>query len=112
MPRDHQYVADILAACERVRAYIDGLNQAQFEDTPLVQDAVIRQIMVIGEATKRLSPAFTGARGDAPWANVAGMRDVLIHGYDGIDLGEVWRGGQAVLGRKFPKCENASAPVR
>jgi uncharacterized protein with HEPN domain len=56
----------------------------------MVQDAVIRQIMILGEATKRLSPEFRDEHDAIPWADIAGMRDVLVHRYDVIDLGELW----------------------
>jgi uncharacterized protein with HEPN domain len=54
------------------------------------QSAVIRQIEIIGEAVKRLSPEFTEQRPGVPWRAIAGTRDRLIHGYFTVDLGSVW----------------------
>jgi uncharacterized protein with HEPN domain len=54
------------------------------------QDAVIRQLEVLGEAVKRLSPEATLRRPDIPWRRIAGMRDVLIHNYMGADVQAVW----------------------
>lgn len=59
-------------------------------DSTLIQDAVIRNLEIIGEATKALSPEFRAKYSGIPWANMAGMRDVLIHGYMGVDLNIVW----------------------
>ena len=56
----------------------------------MMQDAVIRNLEIIGEATKGLSPAFRERYPDIPWSSMAGMRDVLIHGYMGVDLKIVW----------------------
>ena len=55
------------------------------------QDAVIRQLEIIGEAVKRLSAGTTGSRPDIPWRRIAGMRDVLIHDYMGVDVETVWQ---------------------
>jgi uncharacterized protein with HEPN domain len=55
------------------------------------QDAVIRQLEIIGEAVKRLSPELLGRCPDIPWRRIAGMRDVLIHDYMGVDLDAVWQ---------------------
>ena len=53
--------------------------------------AVIYQLLVIGEATKRLSDVFRQEHRVVPWKNIAGLRDILIHSYDDVDLDEVWR---------------------
>jgi uncharacterized protein with HEPN domain len=58
------------------------------------QDAVIRQLEIIGEATKRLSENLRAAHPDIPWRRIAGMRDVLIHDYLGVDLNAVWEATQ------------------
>ena len=62
------------------------------------QDAVVRNLEIIGEAVKRLSPDLTGAHSDVPWRQIAGMRDKLIHDYFGVDLDLVW----AVVEQELP----------
>jgi uncharacterized protein with HEPN domain len=57
---------------------------------PKTQDAVIRNFEVIGEAAKRVPHEYRAAHPSIPWQLMAGFRDVLIHGYDGVDLGRVW----------------------
>jgi len=55
------------------------------------QSAVIHQLLVIGEAVKRLSPEFRAAHPEIPWKLIAGTRDKLIHFYEGVDVGEIWQ---------------------
>jgi uncharacterized protein with HEPN domain len=57
---------------------------------PKTQDAVVRNFEVIGEATKRLPAEFTTAYPEIPWRRMAGFRDILIHAYDRVDMGEIW----------------------
>ena len=61
------------------------------------QDAMIRNFEIIGEAAKQLSEQSKRKREDIPWRKIAGLRDVLIHDYMGVDLGEVWNIAQTQL---------------
>ena len=88
--RDFSYLTDILEAARLIRSFIHGVDKERFEDSPLVQSAVMRQIEIIGEATKRLSEKFRAEHAEIPWRRIAGMRDILIHAYDHVDLDEVW----------------------
>jgi len=63
----------------------------------MCQSAVVRQLEIVGEATKRLSDAFRERHPEVPWRVMAGMRDVLIHGYGEVDLDEVWKTAAADL---------------
>ena len=67
-----------------------GHNNEDFLRSHPRQDGVIRQIEVIGEAVKKLSPELKGRHPEIPWKDVAGMRDKLIHDYFGLDLDAVW----------------------
>jgi uncharacterized protein with HEPN domain len=83
------YLAHILERAQRIERYIrDG--EAAFEREEIIQDAVIRNFEVIGEATKRVPDDYRARHPDIPWRLMAGFRDVLIHGYEGVDLGRVW----------------------
>ena len=79
----------ILEAIRRIKRYTAPGREAFHADT-LVQDGVVRNLEIIGEATKRLSAPTRALRPEVPWKQIAGMRDVLIHDYMGVDPTEVW----------------------
>ncbi|GAB4480472.1 MAG: DUF86 domain-containing protein [Anaerolineales bacterium] len=84
------YLRHIYDATVRIAEYIQGVSEEQFWQTPLLQDGVIRQLEIIGEATKRLSRDLRQQYSEIPWQDVAGMRDKLIHDYLGVDVQTVW----------------------
>jgi uncharacterized protein with HEPN domain len=87
---DSVYLAHIRDAARRIAEYLEGLTESTFYETPLVQDGVIRQIQIIGEAVKRLTPEFRASTSDIPWIDIAGMRNKLVRDYMGVDLEAVW----------------------
>lgn len=87
---DTVYLKHILDAIFRIEEYVKDVEYDEFMDNHLIQDGVIRQIEIIGEATKRLSEHITEKHQDIPWKDIAGMRDKLIHNYLGVDLDAVW----------------------
>jgi uncharacterized protein with HEPN domain len=91
MQRDITILLDIVQAAHLVSAFKEGMDKAAFGKDLKTQSAVLHQLMVIGEAVKRLSPEFREDRKEIPWSAIAGMRDHLIHGYDMVDMEEVWR---------------------
>jgi uncharacterized protein with HEPN domain len=86
---DQLYLKHILDALDKVDTYI-AVGHEVFISSSHWQDAVIRQLEVIGEATKRLSKQFCSRHPDVPWRRIAGLRDVLIHDYMGVDINAVW----------------------
>jgi uncharacterized protein with HEPN domain len=90
MKGDKLYIDHILAAIDRIQSYTEGETRKAFMSTPMMQDAVIRQLEIIGEATKKVSAATRKKHPDVPWKDMAGMRDRLIHEYFGVDLKAVW----------------------
>lgn len=87
---DSVYLRHILDAGARLESYLLGVGEATFLQQPLLQDGAIRQIEVIGEAVKQLSPQLRAQHSHVPWQDIAGMRDKLIHQYFGVDLDKVW----------------------
>lgn len=88
---DPLLLSDIRESVRRILAATQGMHLSDFESNVIVQDAVVRNFEVIGEATKNLSGAFMSAHPSIDWKGMAGFRDVLIHSYFGIDLGVVWQ---------------------
>lgn len=80
------YLEHIADCSERIIQYTRGLTQADFMQNTLVQDAVIRNLEIIGEATKQLDEDFRSNYSEIEWRKIAGMRDKLIHDYIGVDL--------------------------
>jgi len=91
MPRDDRvYLEHIRDAIDRIEQYTRGLDEPGFKGNLLIQDGVIRQLGIIGEAVKRLSDSYRAGHPGVPWQDIAGMRDKLIHDYFGIDIMTVW----------------------
>lgn len=88
--RDQQALRDILAMIDRSLGF-PIKDFETLESTDYLQDALLRCLEVIGEATKRLSSSCRDDYPEVPWRGMAGLRDVLIHAYDQVDLQEVWQ---------------------
>jgi uncharacterized protein with HEPN domain len=87
---DAVYLARILDAINQLESYIADLSYSQFLENRLVQDGVIRQLEVIGEASRNLSEEFRAQHPDLPWPQIIGLRNRLIHAYFDVNLGIVW----------------------
>ena len=87
---DKAYLAHILDAARQIEVYVSGVDYEEFLDSRLIQDGVIRQFEIIGEATKNLSPETCSLAPAVPWKDMAGMRDKLIHQFFGVDIAAVW----------------------
>jgi len=87
---DIVYIRHILDALERIAEYIQGVEETEFYRNNLLQDGVIRQLEIIGEATKQISQDTRAENEHIPWKDIAGMRDKLIHEYFGVDVEQVW----------------------
>ena len=91
MDNDKLYREHIVEAIKKIERYTAGFDFKKFDESDLVQDAVVREIEIIGEAAKHLSAKFKTAYPNVPWVQVMGMRNKLIHEYFGVDAEVVWK---------------------
>ena len=83
-------IEQMLESIDLIETYVDNVSYDDFKDSTQLQDAVIRRIMIIGEAVKNLPEEFKIDHPEISWKDIAGMRAVLIHTYFGIDLNLTW----------------------
>ena len=84
------YLEDIIDAMDKAVFFVEGMTYEQFKEDIKTHYAVVRSIEIIGEATKRLPMMIRERYPDIPWKDMAGMRDIIIHGYDNINQKIVW----------------------
>lgn len=94
---DADFLTDIQEAISRIKNYTTGITYANFLADTKTQDAVIRNLEIIGEATKNLSGDLRDLYREVPWKSMAGIRDRLIHDYFGVNLDIVWQVGAEEL---------------
>jgi uncharacterized protein with HEPN domain len=100
------YLTHILECIEKIERFTADGRERFFRDA-MVQDAILRNFEVIGEAAKRLDDAYRAAHPEVPWRALAGLRDVLIHQYEGVDLEKVW----AIVEKELPPLRGAIAAM-
>ena len=98
MPRDDAILLDMYIASTRAVESLEDITNAAFLEDWKTQSIAIHQLMILGEAVKRLSSEFTESHPSIPWRKIAGTRDVLIHGYDVVDIQMVW----VIIKRELP----------
>jgi len=81
---------DILSAAVKIEKFTRGISYDDFVDNDLISDAVIKNILVIGEATKNITIEIKKMNPEVEWRKMAGMRDVMIHGYFSVNYRIVW----------------------
>ena len=91
MTRDMRlYFEDILDSITKIEQYTQAIDEREFLANTQIQDAVFRRFEIIGEAVKNIPPPFRDKYPHIPWKKIAGLRDVLIHEYFGVNLDLVW----------------------
>ncbi|MDX2213355.1 MAG: DUF86 domain-containing protein [Oculatellaceae cyanobacterium bins.114] len=102
MSRDNASLLDVVQAGQLILQFAQGLSRDQLASDLRTQSAILYQIAIMGEATKQLSRQFREQHPEAPWDDIAGMRDIVAHQYDRIDLDIVWQ----VIQRNIPELLN------
>jgi len=106
MKDDSLYLTHILECIANIEDYTSD-GKETFLNSKIIQDAVIRNLEIIGEATKRISKNLRSQNPNIPWREMAGLRDVLIHDYFGIDVKIVWNVVEQELPRLKQKISDA-----
>ena len=90
MRRDESYLLDILLAAQRATRHLEGIQSKTFQESELLQDAVVRALEIVGEAAGHISEEFREAHPEIAWHKMIGMRNRLIHEYFRVNYGAVW----------------------
>lgn len=85
------FLEDIQESIERIEEYTGGLTESEFTKRLETQDAVIRRLEIVGEAVKHLPEEIRGRYPKIPWAEVAGMRNLVAHEYFGVKTERIWQ---------------------
>lgn len=102
MPRDYKvYLQDVVEAAGKVRSYTAGISFKAFSEDTKTVDAVVRNLEVIGEAIKQVPDDVRSKHADVEWKKIAGLRDILVHQYFGIDVEIIWD----IVQNKLPALE-------
>jgi len=109
MKNDVVYLKHVRDAMKKVMKYLENKNKEEFIKNEILQDAVIRQLEIMGEAVKNLSLRIILDNPQIPWKGMAGLRDVLIHGYDKVNLEIIWKIAREDVPKTFKKIEDLIA---
>jgi uncharacterized protein with HEPN domain len=90
MKHDDVYIKHIFEAAGELSEFVKGMNKKGFLDNKMARAAAVRQIQIIGDATKLISDATKSQFKDIPWKDITGMRDKIVHDYFGVDYESVW----------------------
>ena len=108
MPREYRvYLKDISEAIGSIETYTANLSFEKFAKDKLIQDAVVRNLEIIGEASKHIPDRITKMAPEIEWNKITGLRDILAHEYFGVDIDIVWD----ILKNNIPKLKNSIAEI-
>lgn len=101
--RDHSiFLKDILDSADKILRYVSGKSYGEFIEDEMLIDAVVRNLEIIGEASKNIPANMRRKYGEVEWKKIAGLRDILIHKYSAIDYEILWD----IIENKIPELRN------
>lgn len=112
LDRDRAFIENILSAAKRASGHLRGMTREEFDLNPTVQDAIVWVLATVGEAAKKLSPAFQAAHSAINWAAISRLRNELIHRYWNINLNVVWNAATELLPALATKLRQIRWPKR
>lgn len=110
MQRDPQFLLDMLQSAQLAVRYVVGSSETDFLADVQLQDAVIRRILIVAEAARRVSETTRQATPQIPWVDINGMRNRLVHEYGDVDLTIVWYAVRSSLPRLIAELEKTVCP--
>lgn len=102
---DQLYLYDIAECCRKIEKYLDGVSKKDFLQNEMLQDALIRNIEIIGEASKNLSEEIRETNSHIYWRDIMRMRDKIVHHYFRINLEIVWQTATRDIPKLKPEIE-------
>lgn len=84
------YLQDIVESCAKILRYVEGLTEEEFFINELIYDAVMRNLQIIGEATKNIPSQLRQKYPEVDWRKIAGLRDIITHAYFQVDDDVIW----------------------
>ena len=87
---DLTFIGDVLDAIKRIEGYLRGVDKDAFEENRMMQDAVMHQIEIIGEASNRISDEFQDKYPELPWMQMRAIRNKIVHDYREVNLSVIW----------------------
>jgi uncharacterized protein with HEPN domain len=103
MKDDKLYLIHITECIEHIESYTENADKETFINTPIIQDAVIRNLQIMAESSQRLSERAKQTQPNIDWHRISGFRNVLVHDYMGVDLEMVWN----IVINEIPPLKNA-----
>ncbi len=103
MKDDKLYLIHIIECIEHIKSYTENVDKKIFLNTPIIQDAVIRNLQIMSESTQKISESVKQKQPGIDWLKISGFRNVLVHDYMGVDLERVWN----IIEKEIPPLKNA-----